>query len=71
MFKVKKFLFCISLRRGCKFIGWLGILDSLILSLAFIGLLIFDLQDVHEYINNNFPIKRSTELPLASKKIDI
>jgi hypothetical protein len=68
MLKVKKFLFCIKLKKGCKFIGWLGVMDSLILSLAFIGLLIFDLEDVTEYINNNFPIKRTTEIPLASKK---
>lgn len=67
MLKVKKFLFCMKLKNGCIFIGWLGVMDSLILSLTFIGLLIFDLEDVHEYINNNLPFKKSKELPLASE----
>lgn len=65
MYTVQKFLYCIKLKQGCKFIGWFGITYSLLLSLAFIGLLIFDLDDVVDYINNNFPIRKSNELPLA------
>lgn len=68
MFTVKKFLCCIKLKQGCKFIGWFGVLYSLILSLVFIGLLIFDLYDVVDYINDNFPIRKTNDLPIACKK---
>lgn len=67
MLTVKKFCFAFKLETGALFTGWIGIIGSLILSLALMGAFIFAFHDVVEYMHWRFSVRGKAELPVASE----
>lgn len=67
MLTVEKFLFCVKLETGGLTVGWLRIFSSLLLGIAFVGLIAVALQDVVDEINRKFLVLDKTKLPIASE----
>lgn len=66
MLTVKKFLFCFKLETGGLFMGWSGIISSLLFFLGFIVSLTFSFHDIVDYINKRFGVLDKAHLPMMS-----
>lgn len=70
MLTVKKFLFCLKLETGGLFMGWSGIISSLLFFLGFIVSLTFSFHDIVDYINRRFGISDGKHLPMMSEYLN-